>query len=237
MSGLGVALRDHAIILSITPYQEKHLIVQLLTHKHGKVSSLAMNARNSKKRFGGSLQVGHYVVANLQRANSSDSRMLRLDSIDLRDNFSHLRASFAAIDALSFCLSLVRDLSPEEQTDPSVFVALGRVLRDSKELDFQKHAGWFKMALWSWWAHHHGFGDLTSAFESNLKESGLEGIWHQVLAQDEPQFLNLFHVFSVTINKDLPEDLEKRVYVDWLDATGLVWAHFESLHEPQKRGY
>lgn len=237
MNSSGPTLRDHAIVLSISPYQEKHLVVQLLTHKHGKLSSLAMNARNSKKRFGGSLQVGHYVVANLQRSNATDSRMLRLDSIDLKDNFSHLRTSFASIDAMSFCLSLVRDLSPEGHTDPAVFVALGRVLRDSTVLDWAKHSVWFKMALWSWWAHHHGFGDLTSAFAPELKEAGLEGVWHQVLAQDEPHFSNLFGVFAATIQHDLPEGCEKMVYLDWINVTGLVWSHFESLHESQKRGY
>lgn len=230
------AYKDHAIVLSISPYQEKHLIVQLCTHAHGKVSALAMNARNSQKRFGGSLQVGHYVMANLSRSNQSDSRMSRLDSVDLKDTFSHLRSSFGTIEAMSFYLSLVRDLSPEGDSDPAIFVALGRTLRDSQILDFERHAQWSKMALWSWWAHHHGFGDMTDAFQTELRESGLEGAWHQALAQDEPHFADLFrHLVSAAI-KDLSPDCERRMYVDWINASGLVWSHFESLHESQKRG-
>lgn len=232
----GPALKDHAIVLSLTPYQEKHLIAQFLTHQHGKISALAMNARNSQKRFGGSLQVGHYVMANLSRSNS-EAKLWRLESVDLKDSFPHLRASFESIDAMSFYLSLMRDLSPDEDTDPSIFVALGRMLRDSSLLDFSKHAVWSKMALWSWWSHHHGFGDMTAAFEDRLKTEGIEGAWHQILAQDEPNLASLFKVFAGTVERDLSPDYEKRMYLDWVNASGLVWSHFESLHDAQKRGY
>ncbi|HVJ65517.1 MAG TPA: DNA repair protein RecO [Bdellovibrionota bacterium] len=238
MSLKGPELKDHAIVLSLAPYQEKHLIVQLYTLKHGKISAIAMNARNSQKRFGGSLQVGHYVMANLHRSNSPEgSRLWRLDSVDLRDSFAHLRASFEAIDAMSFYLSLVRDLSPESHVDEAIFVSLGRVLRDSVNLDFSRHAMWSKMALWSWWSHHHGFGDMTSAFERDLREHDLEGVWHQILAQDQPQWTGLFEVFRVALSEDLKSDVEKRMYVDWINASGLVWSHFEALHEAAQREY
>ncbi len=237
MSSAGPSLKEHAIVLSMSPYQEKHLIVQLYTHKHGKISALAMNARNSKKRFGGSLQVGHYVIANLNRSNVADSKMWRLDSVDLRDTFAHLRSSFESIDAMSFYLSMVRDLCPEGDPDAAIFVSLGRVLRDSSVLNFSRHAVWSKMALWSWWSHHHGFGDMTSVFERELKASDLEGLWHQVLAQDEPNLAELFRVFASTLEKDLPSDTERRMYLDWINASGLVWTHFESLHEAQQKGY
>lgn len=229
--------KDHSIVLSINPYQEKHLVVQLLTHQNGKISALAMNARNSLKRFGGALQVGHYVMANLSRSNVSDSRMFRLDSVDLRDEFSHLRASFMAIDAMSFYLSLVRDLSPEGESDSLTFVALGRVLRDSRVLDFSKHAVWSKLAFWSWWAHHNGFGDLTASFTTKLKDNDLEGVWHQLLAQDEPNILSLFEAIRVKVNVDLSSDYEKLMYVDWINASGLVWQHFESLQLSQGNNF
>lgn len=233
----GASLKEHAIVLGLNPYQEKHLIVHLQTHQQGKISALAMNARNSQKRFGGSLQVGHYVMANLNRGQSVENKLWRLDSVDLRDGFVHLRASYEAIESMSFYLSLVKELSPEGDSDPAVFVALGRMLRDSRDLDFSKHSIWSRLAFWSWWAHHAGFGDLTGAFESELRENGLEGIWHQILAQDEPNLASLFAVFVAKLDRDLGSDAEKRMYFDWVTASGLHWPHFESLHESSKRGY
>lgn len=234
---MGPAIKEHAIVLSLAPYQEKHLIVQLYTHHQGKISAIAMNARYSQKRFGGSLQVGHYVIANLQKSNSADSRMWRLDSVDLKDSFMHLRHSFESIDAMSFYLSLVRDLCPDSNVDEAIFVTLGRVLRDSRDLDFSKHAMWSKMAVWSWWAHHHGFGDMTDAFEEELRTTGLQGVWHQLLAQDQPKWADLFEVFRVSLTSDLGSEVEKRMYIDWINASGLVWTHFESLHEATPRDY
>jgi hypothetical protein len=235
--GSGPQLKDHAIVLALSPYQEKHLVVQLYTHTSGKISALAMNARNSKKRFGGSLQVGHYVIANLTRSNASESRMCRLDSVDLRDSFAHMRNSFEAIDSMSFYLSMVRDLCPEGDRDSAIFVALGRMLRDSHLLNFSKHAIWSKVALWSWWSHHHGFGDLTSVFEKDLQATGIEGLWHQILAQDEPSFYELFEVFATQVERDLHVDTERRVYIDWINTSGLVWNHFEALHEATQGEY
>jgi DNA repair protein RecO (recombination protein O) len=61
-----------AVVLRTRPYGESDRIVTLLTEQHGKVTGIAKGAKNSRRRFGGTLEPFLRIRAVFQQRSTSD---------------------------------------------------------------------------------------------------------------------------------------------------------------------
>src|SRR5689334_18160524 len=61
-----------ALVLRTRPYGESDRIVTLLTEQHGKVTGIAKGAKNSRRRFAGTLEPFVRIVAVFQHRSTSD---------------------------------------------------------------------------------------------------------------------------------------------------------------------
>jgi DNA repair protein RecO (recombination protein O) len=99
-----VELTTPAFVLRTRPYGESDLIVSFITEHHGKVSGIGKGARNSKRRFPGTLQPFlHVRVVFTQRPTSDLAFLLRCELIEA------LRGITADVDrfaAASYVLDL-----------------------------------------------------------------------------------------------------------------------------------
>jgi hypothetical protein len=230
-TGAGGIVESHAIVLGSFPYQEADRLVKFLSIDHGKITAYAPSAQRSIKRFGAAIEPMCHVVAQLRvprLADSAEAPMWRLQKVDLKQNFMHLRKSYASLEAGVFGLRLVSDLLPEGPADPSVFKALGRYLRDSEPLDFARHRAWCEAALWTWFAHHLGFGDLSQPWEERYDALGPSfwKLWHGSLAAPEPDFRSLFQAL---LHPSVPVPTQRdeiALYENWVERSGMHWDHF-----------
>jgi hypothetical protein len=227
----GAHTESHAIVLGTTALRESDRMVRFLTLEHGIISALAKGAARSQKRFGGALEPMSYVKAHLRvpRESAGEEAIWRLERVDLKDAYLHLRSSYAALENVSFVLRLVRDIIPEGSVDPGLFKALGRFLRDSAQIDLAAHSMWPRVAFWTWFTHHLGFGDLSSQLELAMRQADSRWVqlWHNCLALSEPDFRTFFHNLAQYPLPPLSNADEIRIYQRWVDLSGLHWEHFE----------
>lgn len=71
-SGVPRELRTAALILRTRPYGESDRLVTLLTEDHGKITGIAKGAKNSKRRFAGTLEPFLQVRATFHHRSASD---------------------------------------------------------------------------------------------------------------------------------------------------------------------
>jgi DNA repair protein RecO len=120
----GEVVAVNAIVLGNQAFKENDKLVRLLTLEFGKISTFAVNAQKSIKRFGASVEPMNFVKAQIKvprNVADNDSPLFRLERADLRSSFPHLRQSYAAIDTASFALRMVGDFLPELAADESLF--------------------------------------------------------------------------------------------------------------------
>jgi DNA repair protein RecO (recombination protein O) len=78
-----IELTTPAFVLRTRPYGESDLIVTFITEQHGKVTGIGKGARNSKRRFPGTLQPFlHVRVVFTQRPTSDLAFLLRCELIE-----------------------------------------------------------------------------------------------------------------------------------------------------------
>jgi DNA repair protein RecO (recombination protein O) len=87
-----------ALLLKRTDYREADVVVTLFTAAHGKISALARGARNSRKRFGGSLEPIHTLDVDLDEPKRGELFELRsatvlVPRIALSQDLDKLRAA------------------------------------------------------------------------------------------------------------------------------------------------
>jgi hypothetical protein len=232
MRGAGAVVESHAIVLGSFPYQDVDRLVKFLSMEHGKITAFAPSAQRSLKRFGAAIEPMCHVIAHLKvprLADSGEAPLWRLQKVDLKQNFMHLRRNYAALETGVFGLRLVSDLLPDGPVDVAVFKALGRFLRDSEPLDFTRHRAWCQAALWTWLAHHLGFGDLSTPWEERYESLGetFWRLWHGCLASNEPDFRP---IFAALIRAEVPVPTQRdeiALYENWVERSGIHWDHFQ----------
>jgi DNA repair protein RecO (recombination protein O) len=106
-----------AIVLSIRDYGEADKIVTLFTLEHGKIDGIARNAKKSRKRFGGSLEV----FARIRFLAILKEGLSRLDDAELITVFPHIREDLAKIGHAGYACELVDRLLPEAQPNKRLF--------------------------------------------------------------------------------------------------------------------
>src|SRR5439155_1113679 len=65
-----------ALVLRTRPYGESDRIVTLITEQHGKVSGIAKGAKNSRRRFAGTLEPFVHIQAVFRQRTTSDLAFL-----------------------------------------------------------------------------------------------------------------------------------------------------------------
>src|SRR6059036_4105985 len=69
-------LATSALVLRTRPYGESDRIVTLITEQHGKVTGIAKGAKNSRRRFAGSLEPFVLIRAVFRQRTTSDLAFL-----------------------------------------------------------------------------------------------------------------------------------------------------------------
>lgn len=107
-----------AIVLRKTPYGDHDLIVDLLTAEAGRMTVRARGARRSQKRFGGALEIGTGLDAELTRGRRGH---MGLGSCDVRRPINRIRGDLDRIAHLSYVLEIARLTSREGEADRAHF--------------------------------------------------------------------------------------------------------------------
>lgn len=229
----GATVESPAIVLSSLRYQETGKIVHLLTPDQGRITVYAPGAVNSRKRFGASLEPMCFIQAQLRlaRDHGTGHSMTSILKADLRDSFLHLRTHSALLESGAFAVKFINEFLPEGQSEPVVFRAVGRFLRDSVKLsDPGRQALWARFAFWNWMSRHFGFGDLKEAWGSHRTgelSSFMLGAWNQLMEQTEPDFGRFFDVLVREKPPHLTRTDEGSLYGKWTEISGFHWPDFE----------
>src|SRR6185369_2515779 len=90
-------LATPALVLRTRPYGESDRIVTLITEQHGKLTGIAKGAKNSRRRFGGTLEPFVLIRAVFRQRSSSDLVfLLRCELIGTLRAFTRDLDRFAA---------------------------------------------------------------------------------------------------------------------------------------------
>lgn len=117
---------DDAVVTLRRDFSEADRVIELLTYRHGKVSAFAVKAKNSRKRFGGGLELGSWLKVWLRPRASA---LWRLEKVELMDNFSQLRQSLEATSKAMYALAVCREVCPEGEPMPGAFSSLIRLMK------------------------------------------------------------------------------------------------------------
>jgi DNA repair protein RecO (recombination protein O) len=107
-----------ALFLRGVDYAESDRIVTLLTRRFGKASFIARAARRSKKRFAGALQPLQLISVELQHGSAQLGSLARAEVVR---TFPRVLSDLARMSAGFGALELVRELTPEHESDPALF--------------------------------------------------------------------------------------------------------------------
>jgi DNA repair protein RecO (recombination protein O) len=107
-----------ALFLRGVDYAESDRIVTLLTRRFGKASFIARAARRSKKRFAGALQPLQLISVELQHGATQLGSLARAEVVR---TFPRVLSDLARMSAGFAALELVRELTPEHESDPALF--------------------------------------------------------------------------------------------------------------------
>ncbi len=116
-----------AFVLRRVDYKDSDRILTLYTQDHGKISALARGARNSAKRFSGSLEPFVLLEVLLEEPTGVSMRRL-LESSPLEAALG-LSQDSARLSAASYAVELFRESVPEETPDLRLFDLLHLLLR------------------------------------------------------------------------------------------------------------
>ncbi len=109
--------QTEAIVLAARDYGESDKIITLFTREHGKIGGMARNAKKSRKRFGGSLEI----FARLSLQIVLKEGLSRLESADLITVFPHIREDLAKIGYGGYACELVDRMLPEAQPSARLY--------------------------------------------------------------------------------------------------------------------
>ncbi len=114
----GPASPHDAVVLGMVNYGERDRIVRLLTPELGRVSALARGARGSRRRFGGTLDLGARLRVMLRRGRGE---LWHLQEAELVEPRLGLRDSLLSMGLLSYGTELVGAFAREHHAEPRLF--------------------------------------------------------------------------------------------------------------------
>jgi len=106
-----------AIILALADYREADRLVTFFTLEHGKLRGIARNARKSRKRFGGALEL----FARLKLQVVVQEGLCPIGEADIVTVFPRIRQDLAKIGHAGYACELTDRLLPEGMRNPRMF--------------------------------------------------------------------------------------------------------------------
>ncbi|CAK9250350.1 unnamed protein product [Sphagnum jensenii] len=111
-------IRDLAIVLRTTAFQDRHRIVTALTENFGLVSGMARNAIQSR-RFGGSLDP--FVAAEWSFIDKPGADLLRIEEATVRRSYEGFRGDFERLTLASVMNEIMIKVAPAREACPDLF--------------------------------------------------------------------------------------------------------------------
>lgn len=108
-----------AVLLRSVDFGESDRIVTLLTESLGRVSALAKGARNSRKRFGASLEPFQMIVASL---SPGSGELMRLSEARVVRSFPSILGSLDAMQEAGRALEAIRNVAPQRHVEPRLLM-------------------------------------------------------------------------------------------------------------------
>jgi len=106
-----------SIILALADYREADRLVTFFTLEHGKLRGIARNARKSRKRFGGALEL----FARLKLQVVVQEGLCPISEADIVTVFPRIRQDLAKIGHAGYACELTDRLLPEGMRNPRMF--------------------------------------------------------------------------------------------------------------------
>lgn len=106
-----------AIVIAVTDYREADLLVTVFSLEHGKLRGIARNARKSRKRFGGALEL----FARLHLQVVVQEGLCPISEADIVTVFPRIRQDLAKIGHAAYACELTDRLLPEGMRNPRMF--------------------------------------------------------------------------------------------------------------------
>jgi DNA repair protein RecO len=110
--------KDIAIVLRVTPYEERHRIVTALTESQGQVTAMAKNSISSR-RFGGALDP--FVASEWRFTQKPGADLLQLQEAVVKRSFEGLRRDFERLSLASVFNELMLKLAPKYEACEELF--------------------------------------------------------------------------------------------------------------------
>lgn len=115
------SLSVEGVVLRIVNYGENDRIVGLFTPEHGKISAFAKSARNSRKRFGGTLDFFNRLTAELRPPKDSQSNLWRLQKTELLEGYLPLRSDLRRLAQASYLSECLWNLLGDGDPHPTLY--------------------------------------------------------------------------------------------------------------------
>ena len=113
-------LTSAAIILRTRPYGESDLIIDLFTEQIGRTTAVAKGALRSKRRYMGTLEVGHLVKVDYQMKPG----LSVLGPCDVLQGVRRVRDQLSALRQLYYVLEICLNSTPYEERDEALFQSM-----------------------------------------------------------------------------------------------------------------
>lgn len=113
-------LTSAAIILRTRPYGESDLIIDLFTEQIGRTTAVAKGALRSKRRYMGTLEVGHLVKVDYQMKPG----LSVLGPCDVLQGVRRVRDQLSALRQLYYVLEICLNSTPYEDRDEALFQSM-----------------------------------------------------------------------------------------------------------------
>ncbi len=107
-----------ALILKKTLYKEADYIVTFFTKELGKISGLARNAKNSKKRFGGRLELFNHLKVDIKQ---NDNKFNTINDVQIKRSYIGIMENLEAFMIASFVMEHVDFFSSENEQSEELF--------------------------------------------------------------------------------------------------------------------
>ena len=114
--------KTEAIVIQSMDFGERDKLVTFLTKKFGKLKGIAKGAKNSKKRFSGTLEIFSHV--SLDFFVKENLGLARIESVSLIDPFSKIHESIEKVTYASYFSELVNEMVGEREENRSIFTLL-----------------------------------------------------------------------------------------------------------------
>jgi len=132
----GSSYRTAALVLGRTAYRESDWMLTLFTERAGHISAIARAARNSRRRFAGSLEPLHTLELELQENRGSDVSSVIASELSLAR--LGLLSRLDTMEAAGRFLTWLRRTAPQGGPEPRLWALSQKVLDELN--DCREHA-------------------------------------------------------------------------------------------------